>query len=91
MSNDMEQVQCLYYDNQKSENDIAAEFLHKSIRIIMEKEIQLRMVVNQMLAGHIRKTAEITHQDGNRHKAKGTGTYLLMSASKQKIPESEIQ
>ena len=89
MSNDMEQVQCLYYDNQKSENDIAAEFLHKSIRIIMEKEIQLRMVVNQMLAGHIRKTGEITHQDGNGHKAEGTGN-LLMSASKQKIPASEF-
>ncbi len=72
MSNDMEQVQCLYYDNQKSENDIAAEFLHKSIRIIMEKEIQLRMVVNQMLAGHIRKTGEITHQDGNRQ-SRGNG------------------
>lgn len=83
MSNDMEQVQCLYYDNQKSENNIAAEFLHKSIRIIMEKEIQLRMVVNQMLAGHIRKTGEITHQDGNRHKAEATGTYSCQHRSRK--------
>ncbi len=79
----MEQVQCLYYDNQKSENDIAAEFLHKSIRIIMEKAIQLRMVVNQMLAGHIRKTGEITHQDGNRHKAEATGTNSCQHRSRK--------
>lgn len=89
MSNDMVQVQCLYYDNQKSENDIAADFLHKSVCCIMGKSILIQMIVSQMLTAHIRKIWEITHQDGNGHKTKGTGT-LLMSASKQKIPASEF-